>query len=107
MNQVKRKKRKAQCGRKGLCCLRMLCQGMSDVGNSDISWSDGSGGSGKMCWLRKVCKSVSGNGYFNSGGGRMKKSWYDYLWIASLMYLVLGFFQILFAWLGLLCFLFR
>ena len=28
----------------------------------------------------------------------------DYLWIASLMYLVLGFFQILFAWLGLLCF---
>lgn len=34
----------------------------------------------------------------------MKKSWYDYLWIASLMYLVLGFFQILFAWLGLLCF---
>ena len=52
-----------------------------------------SGGSGKMCWLRKVCKSVSGNGYFNSGGGRMKKSWYDYLWIASLMYLVLGFFR--------------
>ena len=50
--------------KKGLCCLRMLCQGMSDVGNSDISWSDGSGGSGKMCWLRKVCKSVSGNGYF-------------------------------------------
>ena len=34
----------------------------------------------------------------------MKKSWYDYLWIASLMYQVLGFFQILFAWLGLLCF---
>ena len=34
----------------------------------------------------------------------MKKSWYDYLWIASLMYLVLGFFQILFAWLGPLCF---
>lgn len=23
----------------------------------------------------------------------MKKSWYDYLWIASLMYLVLGFFR--------------
>lgn len=90
MNQVKRK-RKAHVER--LCCLRMLCQGMSDVGNSDISWSDGSGGSGKMCWLRKVCKSVSGNGYFNSGGGRMKKSWYDYLWIASLMYLVLGFFR--------------
>ena len=34
----------------------------------------------------------------------MKKKWYDYLWIASLAYLVLGFFTILFAWLGLRCF---
>lgn len=35
----------------------------------------------------------------------MKKKWYDYLWIASATYLILGFFNILFAWLGLLCFL--
>ena len=34
----------------------------------------------------------------------MKRKWYEYLWIASLVYLVLGFFNILFAWLGLLCF---
>lgn len=34
----------------------------------------------------------------------MKKKWYDYLWIASLTYLLLGFLNILFAWLGLLCF---
>lgn len=34
----------------------------------------------------------------------MKKHWYDYLWIFSLAYLILGFFNILFAWLGLLCF---
>lgn len=34
----------------------------------------------------------------------MKKKWYDYLWIASLAYLILGFFNILFAWLGLICF---
>ena len=27
----------------------------------------------------------------------MKKRWYDYLWIASLLYLTLGFFNILFA----------
>ncbi len=32
------------------------------------------------------------------------KKWYEYLWIASLTYLILGFFNILFAWLGLLCF---
>ena len=34
-----------------------------------------------------------------------KKNWYDYLWIASSLYLILGFFNILFAWLGLICFL--
>ncbi len=33
-----------------------------------------------------------------------QKHWYDYLWIASAAYLILGFFNILFAWLGLLCF---
>ena len=36
----------------------------------------------------------------------MKKHWYDYLWIATTLYLILGFFNILFAWLGLLCFLY-
>lgn len=34
-----------------------------------------------------------------------KKHWSSYLWIASALYLILGFFNILFAWLGMLCFL--
>ena len=33
-----------------------------------------------------------------------KKKWYDYLWIFSTTYLVLGFVNILFAWLGLVFF---
>ena len=33
-----------------------------------------------------------------------KKKWYDYLWIFSTLYLILVFFNILFAWLGLICF---
>lgn len=33
-----------------------------------------------------------------------KKHWSDYLWIASAVYLILGFFNILFAWLGMICF---
>ena len=32
------------------------------------------------------------------------KKWYDYLWLFSLSYLLLGFVNILFAWLGLICF---
>lgn len=35
----------------------------------------------------------------------MKKAWYDYLWIFSILYLLLGVFNIVFAWLGLICFL--
>lgn len=34
-----------------------------------------------------------------------KKYWYDYLWIYSILYLLLGFFNILFAWLGMIEFL--
>ena len=33
-----------------------------------------------------------------------KKTFKDYMWILSVTYLALGFFNILFAWLGLLCF---
>lgn len=35
---------------------------------------------------------------------KRKKRWYEYLWITSALYILLGFFNILFAWLGLLCF---
>ncbi|NLI89159.1 MAG: 4Fe-4S binding protein [Epulopiscium sp.] len=33
-----------------------------------------------------------------------KRSFFDYMWIVSLSYLILGFFNILFAWLGMICF---
>ena len=35
----------------------------------------------------------------------MHKKWYDYLWIWSIVYFTLGFFNILFAWLGMIDFL--
>lgn len=31
-----------------------------------------------------------------------KKHWYDYLWIYSILYFALGFFNIFFAWLGII-----
>lgn len=52
----------------------------------------------------KMCERMSGRRDHDSGGRFMKKRWYDYLWILSLTYLVLGFFNIMFAWLGLICF---
>ena len=33
-----------------------------------------------------------------------KKNWYDYLWIWPIIYFALGFFNILFAWLGMIDF---
>ena len=53
-----------------------------------------------------MCKRMSCQRYQTGGGQSMraKKKWYDYLWILSLTYLILGLFNILFAWLGLLCF---
>lgn len=35
---------------------------------------------------------------------KKKKTWYEYMWLASSLYLILGLFNILFAWLGVLCF---
>lgn len=35
----------------------------------------------------------------------MKKHWYDNLWLWSILYFTLGFFNILFAWLGMIDFL--
>lgn len=57
-----------------------------------------------MCWLRQMCQRMSGSGRCDCRGACMKKNWYDNLWIVSLIYLLLGFFNILFAWAGLFCF---
>ena len=35
---------------------------------------------------------------------KQQKHWYDYLWIVTPIYLALGFFNILFAWLGMIFF---
>lgn len=34
---------------------------------------------------------------------KTKKTWKDFIWILSVSYLILGFVNILFAWLGLIC----
>ena len=36
---------------------------------------------------------------------KKKKQWYDYLWIWAIIYFALGFFNILFAWFGMIDFL--
>lgn len=54
--------------------------------------------------LREMCPGMPGQRDSAAGGEGMKKHWHDSLWIVSLLYLLLGFFNILFSWLGLACF---
>lgn len=61
--------------------------------------------------MRKIMSCV-GYKYRKSGGiiiimnkNKKKKTFKDYMWIISVTYLTLGFFNILFGWLGVLCFL--
>ena len=57
--------------------------------------------------MRTVQQKLPGGVYYVSGAGGtigMHKKWYDYLWIWSILYFVLGFFNILFAWLGMIDF---
>ena len=53
-----------------------------------------------------MCKSLPRKRNSNRRKGmRMKaKRWNEYLWVFSTIYLVMGFFNILFAWVGLACF---
>ena len=85
----------------------MLCEGVPAGCYIDLQRDKGGCWYGQMCRLRKMRKRMPRISHWDPGGGRMKtakKKWYDYLWILSVIYLVLGFFNILFAWLGLLCF---
>ena len=98
-------KKEGLCGSKALCRLRKLCEGMSITGDPDPKGNSCRSGLEPMCGMRTLCSRMSGNIDWNQGGGiEMKKKWYDYLWVVSLTYLVLGFVNILFAWLGLFCF---
>ena len=60
-----------------------------------------------MCGMRTVRKVLSRRMHCDQrkGRGQMKKKhWYDYLWIWTIVYFALGFFNILFAWLGMIDF---
>lgn len=57
-----------------------------------------------MQHVRKDMSSKCDHNYGERKHMKKQKKWYDYLWIVSAAYLILGFFNILFAWLGLLCF---
>ena len=58
----------------------------------------------KCIGCEKCIKACPASGSQYQSSGMSKKHWYDYLWISSSIYLALGFFNILFAWLGLVCF---
>ena len=86
-------------------CLWLLQKSLSHAGDLHSPRPVCCCGWKQMCWLYKMRPGMSCFGHSNGGTlMKQKKRWYDYLWIVSAPYLILGFVNILFAWLGLLCF---
>lgn len=71
-----------------------------------MAWLLCRGGNRALCGLRPVCRCLSCRvpRAGREGIGMKKKHWYDYFWVWSILYFALGFFNILFAWLGMLDF---
>lgn len=98
-----------------MCCLRLLCKSLSAAGSLNLQRNPCCRKSGALHRLRTLCKRMPRRDYhsmYRTGGSGMsacqinlkRKNWYDFLWIATTLYLTAGFFNILFAWAGLLCF---
>lgn len=58
-----------------------------------------------ICEKKLPSRSNSQNSQISTMAKPTKKRWSDYLWIVSATYFTLGFFNIVFAWLGVICFL--
>ena len=89
-----------------MCCLRMLHESLSKKRHFHPKRDLRRHQQRIVRRVRKMRQRMSRK-YSQTGGvgkKKKKKKWYDYLWVVSLTYLILGFFNILFAWLGLLCF---
>ena len=104
MTSVGTKRRTAVVDQAVCVACGLLCKGLSPAGHQDHPGRHGPGQPREVRGLQQMRQGVSRQRHPDPGGGDMRKHWYDYLWIVSLLYLLLGFFNILFAWLGLLCF---
>lgn len=83
--------------------LRRLRGGMPKRGNPCMAGQFFCRGGFPVRRLRTLRQGMPGLGHRNRGES-MKTHWYHYLWIWSLLYFSLGFFNILFAWLELISF---
>ena len=83
-----------------------MCEGVSQRGHRNKKRQARPGGRGKLRRLRQMREGLSRLLYRGKGkgGDGMKRHWYDYFWIWSILFFSLGFFNILFAWLGMLDF---
>ena len=87
-------KRKAVCCAAGLRGLRMLREGLSHGRPGDQPWPVSHRSMRDKCvGCGKCAKECPASVIEIQEVNGMKKKWYDYLWIASLAYLVLGFLQ--------------
>lgn len=101
-------KKESGCQHPGMRCLRMLHKSLSTKRDHRSRRHPCGRQQGIMCRMREMCKGMPRKYYLIGGDRSMKgkKKWYDYLWIASLTCLILGFFNILLHGWGFYAFLF-
>lgn len=108
MNETKKIVKKAIVSKKDCiacgCCTKVCPKNAITIENGSFAKVDT-----ELCIGCKLCQKncpalaiTMEDEILNKKG--KTKHWNDYLWIVSVIYLVLGLFNILFAWLGLLCF---
>jgi len=108
MNETKKIVKKAIISKKDCiacgCCTKVCPKNAITIENGSFAIVDHDLCIGcKLC--QKTCPALAINMEGELTGKQGKtKHWNDYLWIVSVIYLVLGLFNILFAWIGLLCF---
>lgn len=80
--------------------LRGMYQGLSQRSHFRLERMLRPGVGGALRRMRSVRQNLSRRMYFREEkehSGMKQKHWYDYLWIWTIVYFVLGFFNILFA----------
>ena len=86
------------------CCIKVCPKDAIEVKNGICAYIDNDLciGCGK-CVVECPASIIDGEHAKRKDKVRFEK-WYDYLWIFSIVYFALGFFNIIFAWLGMICF---
>ena len=87
------------------CVACGVCENTCPIGAVKVLCRRGGGTLRRLRQVREALSRGLHRGESEGRGMKKAKHWYDYLWVYAIIYFALGFFNILFAWLGMIDFL--